>query len=925
MGGYDEATVAPNNTYCLPIATCSPTPTYDPCLNPCTDPCLNPNVYLGQNATTIGPQPNPQPAYVQPTVAPNVFIPRNRAAAYSTAPGTRGIYAGRLQLDPQRLIAPVGSEVILRAGLCGDDGYLINKQPIEWSLSQDSVGSFVEVDEFKKPFWRRMLQRPPEKKSGDYAIGRTSTASQVLTRGTLDPSDDIWLAEGQTWLSLTSASEGVSHVSAVAPSAAGWGERRQTSTIYWIDGRWQFPPPTAGRIGEPRQITTNVRRTTTGNPIQGWIVRYEVVDNSSADLANAKRTLDVVTDPLGNATVNVSPLNNAPGVTQVGIQVFRVGNRVGDYDRILVGQGQTSITWTDSLSTDPYPGQLPSSPPADDAPTIPANTPRLNINISGPATVASGQVATYRINVNNTGTTPAPNTQLSVKVPYGMEYVDSPNGNLFDDNVRWDLQTVPPQGRAVHQVTLRAVGGGPFSVCAQTDNEQSITGRDCVETTVSQANTPPANPTPTGLDVNMSEGPSAVRVGDQVRYRVTLKNPFNQIARVNVRDEFDPGLGHIQGGSPIEYPLNLGPGEVKEILLDFTAKTPGQQCHTLTVTANLGAAATKRACVNVVGSGTQLPGNTGPPDPDPFQAGQVSIASRTLRNSLPATAFQVGETVRIEFEVVNTGSVPLSNLQIIDEYDPTLFPIAALPDQPGRDQVDRNRLVWNIAQLDPGRKSQFLIDARVDRPATVACHTLKVISQGQSIGQREACVRIPDDGSAVGVRLQPPANALDVTHQQSLLEPMTPVSMRVISNRTATELNLQPSHQSNARNNDYLRVNVADLGDPAYVDKHLTYVVVVRNNRKTSDRDVVLTVTLPEGARYESSINPPMIRARKTTPDRRTVEFLPIAELRGDETATFRIVVTSQRSGTGVFRAEVISARAPLPIVVTEETTFYAN
>jgi hypothetical protein len=82
---------------------------------------------------------------------------------------------------------------------------------------------------------------------------------------------------------------------------------------------------------------------------------------------------------------------------------------------------------------------------------------------------------------------------------------------------------------------------------------------------------------------------------------------------------------------------------------------------------------------------------------------------------------------------------------------------------------------------------------------------------------------------------------------------------------------------------------------------------------------------LPEGAQFETSINPPMIRARNATPDRRTVEFLPLAELRAGESATYRIVATSVRTGIGTFRAEVTSARAREPVIVTEDTTFFAQ
>ena len=46
---------------------------------------------------------------------------------------------GQLLLTPTRIVAPVGGEVILLAGVCGKDEYLVTNEPIEWMLSPKSV------------------------------------------------------------------------------------------------------------------------------------------------------------------------------------------------------------------------------------------------------------------------------------------------------------------------------------------------------------------------------------------------------------------------------------------------------------------------------------------------------------------------------------------------------------------------------------------------------------------------------------------------------------------------------------------------------------------------------------------------------------------------------------------------------------------
>ena len=52
---------------------------------------------------------------------------------------------GCILLTPQKIVAPVGGEVILLSGICGTDGYLQMGEPLEWMLTPDSVGTFIQV------------------------------------------------------------------------------------------------------------------------------------------------------------------------------------------------------------------------------------------------------------------------------------------------------------------------------------------------------------------------------------------------------------------------------------------------------------------------------------------------------------------------------------------------------------------------------------------------------------------------------------------------------------------------------------------------------------------------------------------------------------------------------------------------------------
>ena len=135
--------------------------------------------------------------------------------------------------------------MVLLAGLRNPCGQYAPEEPIEWILSPESVGHFVEVgqeSDYLLCHWRHNASR---KLTNDYAIGRTARHDQVITRGNVDPGDDVAVLRGQSWLAVSSPTEGVSLVTAVAPEAAGWDRRQQTSEIYWVSAQWQLPrrPP----------------------------------------------------------------------------------------------------------------------------------------------------------------------------------------------------------------------------------------------------------------------------------------------------------------------------------------------------------------------------------------------------------------------------------------------------------------------------------------------------------------------------------------------------------------------------------------------------------------------------------------------------------------------------------------------------------
>ena len=279
-------------------------------------PCRNQNrsqfgVLPGASAVTSSQVPL-QPAFTQPAAIPPCGAQQcnNRAARKHLIPNpnrskSRG-ELGEIILTPHRIIAPVGSEVVALAGICGGDGFFVTNQPLEWILSNNSVGQIIEVGGMEHGTFNRLVQPHAKKFDGQYAWGRTGLKESVLTRGTPTPADDITMLKGQSFISLSSASPGTTYLTAVAPKAEAWDKRRASTTIHWVDGIWSIPLPSSATAGTVHPLSTLVKSATDQGGISDWKVKYTIVGGAPAEFAPTGSTsVEAVTNEEGLATVQI--------------------------------------------------------------------------------------------------------------------------------------------------------------------------------------------------------------------------------------------------------------------------------------------------------------------------------------------------------------------------------------------------------------------------------------------------------------------------------------------------------------------------------------------------------------------------------------------------------------------------------------------
>jgi hypothetical protein len=247
----------------------------------------------------------------------------------------------RLTLTPSRLVAPIGSDVILTAAV----KHSKSRAPVafEWFLSNSSKGHFVQVgalqsEESKKSTMTGVI-------SNSYAKGIASDKEFTITRGTASESDDVPVKSGESWVSLTSLEEGVTQVTCMCPNIENWEHRKLAATIYWIDVQWLFPEPLEVEKGQSVILETRLSRVSDFQPRKNWLVRYECKSGApiAFPAAEGDSIAEVITDEEGFATVEASITNSDEPETEIAIQVIMPATDVNP--RLLLGEGTTKIRW----------------------------------------------------------------------------------------------------------------------------------------------------------------------------------------------------------------------------------------------------------------------------------------------------------------------------------------------------------------------------------------------------------------------------------------------------------------------------------------------------------------------------------------------------------------------------------------------------
>ena len=626
-----------------------------------------------------------QPAFQQPATPPpcdgSGARQRTRKKHFIPNPTdqkSRG-QLGEIIMTPSRIVAPVGSEVVVLAGICGGDGFFVKNQPLEWMLSNNSVGELVEVGGMHDQTFNRLIPPTAKKFSGQYAWGRTGLKNVVLTRGTPTPVDDIELRSGQTFASISSASPGTTYVTAVAPKAEAWDKRRASTIIHWVDGKWSVPVPTRATAGTVHPLTTVVASTDDGSGLKDWEVRYSIVGGAPAEFApSGSQTAVAKTNNDGQATVQIrQPAGQfSPGTSQVRVDIVRPA--VFGEKELVVESGLTTVTWT---------------------------APALTIRAIGPRKAEFDEPFNYRVEVTNPGDQVSRNVVVRTKnLDDGIEFISStPKPTQYGRNFEWELGDIvpgsPPKALNIQMKSKKRGNVGMcFEVASATDRLQT---EACAETEIVLPCI--------GFDI---DGPTTARVGDSISYRLNLENQCDEpLENVRVKVAYDTGLIRPGKSNPAIFELDgtqgapfLQRGQSRSLPITFDVQSPGTRCFEVEITAKGVKPKLERYCVEVQSAGGAGAGGDGDSVLDGGPSRVANDPNSPLQLSLSGgQPTEVGGQSLVEARITNRGNVPLERVTLVNRFEPSISPDKITREFWENHQLIDNELFINVGTIAPGQ------------------------------------------------------------------------------------------------------------------------------------------------------------------------------------------------------------------------------
>ena len=466
------------------------------------------------------------------------------------AKGTEVSRSGmRIEVRPAEVSTTVGKQLLLVATVYDENNKPHDHRRVEWKL--EGPGILLAVDETGFPFYRG---RKEDSKS---AFSYTNTFEHEVP-----PNVENLLGRailpGQTWCVISSAVEGQTFVTAFVPDIPDHNVNRAVVKTNWVDARWQFPQSGAARPGTEHFLATRISKSSERGPASSYRVRYFLLDEgsqaslhlTSALKSGSPREVVVQADAEGLARASIVQLKPEIGSNRIGIEILRPDySQTGGF--AVVARGETKVEWM---------------------------APQVKIAIEAPRTAALNQAFPITYSISSTGGVETQPMVMKAIVPPGLELISAnPKATADGSELLWSLGALPANQQHTVQVVYRPTRTGDAIASANVRTSDNLRGETTATIQVTEAR----------LQVQLT-GPQAALVGENLPYRIIVKNPGNGPAtNIRVKAQIDAALDVVGKPGPFETVIDkLDSGQEQAIPLPLSPRQAGKSSVKVTALAD---------------------------------------------------------------------------------------------------------------------------------------------------------------------------------------------------------------------------------------------------------------------------------------------------------------------------------------------------
>ncbi|MBT4693055.1 MAG: hypothetical protein HOB73_06910 [Planctomycetaceae bacterium] len=747
------------------------------------------------------PNPFPKPAFEKPAPPASFADSGNRLNSQQAQSATENqTRPGSLWISSKIIAAPVGSAVVLKAGLRGREGKLRTGRKLEWTIAPKPEGSqakFEAAGGGNPNGFRWLFPKYGNQVTDTYAHTISSERAELVHNDTTTIMDDVTVSRGESWITISAEQVGTTKILVGASTETEWDKQYRDIHVHWIDVQWKFPASLSIPNGTQPLLTTSVMRKSDNTPLPDYIVRYRIIGNRQATLSTAQNneqldSIDVPSDQLGQATVRVTSNQTQAGSVQVLMEIIRPANAAQQTPDMVIGGSSAHVTW---------------------------NAPALKISATGPTTTEIGKPIRLQVSVTNPGNQTATNVTMTQTLPFAVNVESSnPIANIIGRQATWKLGDITPRTQKKITVEYQANEVGAIDQVLAVTCQEGLEASTQTVTKIIQSL----------LEIQIT-GPKTASLNEIVEYQILMHNRSNRaIERVQLVQTLGPGFIHVSRTNPQGNPTvrkvgfqatNIQPGQtmVKKLSLQITQS--GRLCHQLRATLATGLIINKETCV-------QVAPNTGTSNDSPKAAKDSLVVA--MKGPLQ---FTDNSTNTHRFRITNQSNSPITNITIN-----VLLP-ASMESQlasEGHSRQDQS-IILDVSTLAPAQSRTLVIQSLATQESDNETIQLRVIGDGIEAVKKKIAIQItaaqetnpldlsPDDiePSDENPQRDPPPN-LD-----NLDQPVIPAEPAVAPPE--------------------LQLKLAVLNEPIENGSPNTFFLYLQNTGKSDASNIEIKVSAPTG------------------------------------------------------------------------------